>query len=306
MNARPQLALDIDFSSVKYPLMGFPKIDGCRGVHFTGKLTGRSLEQFANHATNAKFKDIKYSGFDGELAAGQMRSTSLCRDTTSALNTISGSPQVVWYLFDFLTSITIHYCYAVRYQKLLEYISSNKGCGVKNQFHSEVEVLPYTIIVDRKELDAFYAKCLAEGYEGAVFRNPAAMHKDGRASSLTDSFLRLKPSVDKEAKVIYLEEAKKNNNPAVFDKLGRSKRSSHEENKVGKGILGKLICIDIESGMQITVSTGVMTKEERLQFWEDRMSLIGKVIKYRSQVTGVKTRPRSARFLSIRAEADIS
>lgn len=49
-----------------------------------------------------------------------------------------------------------------------------------------------------------------------------------------------------------------------------------------------------------------MTHEERTHYWNNPDEIIGQYVKYRSMDTGVKDKPRFARFMSIRAESDIS
>jgi len=128
----------------------------------------------------------------------------------------------------------------------------------------------------------------------------------GRATVNEGSYLRLKPSSDKEALVISLVEAMENLNEAKVNELGHTERSSHKENKVGKGMVGMLQCEDLTTGMLIDVGAGKMTHEEREYYWKNPSEIVGKLVKYRSMDVGIKSAPRFARYICIRSEEDMS
>jgi len=299
---KPHLACDADLSKISYPVMGFPKIDGVRGIHITGSMTGRSLKPHENKFITSKYSLDICTGFDGELTAGGLTSQSLCRDTTSALNTRAGEPNVSWNLFDWLHPSVVHKPYKERYEALWDYYYANQA----KMDAISVSVIPYTMLNSAMEVEAFYEKCLEEGYEGVVLRDPDGMHKSGRATVKAGAYLRIKPQSDKEAVVLRLVEAMENQNEAKINELGHTERSSHKENKVGKAMVGMLVCKDLTSGMEIDVGAGKMTHEERTHYFNNPAEIVGKFIKYRSMDVGVKDKPRFARFICIRAESDMS
>lgn len=298
MNAiiKPSLACDLDLTKIVYPIMGFPKIDGVRIINLDGRATARSLMYHANTYTTERFSKAEYLGIDGEGVLGNPTSPSACRDTTSALNTIIGEPDIVWHAFDFLRPDVIGLCFQERYKVLDRYINLCKPVGVK--------IIVPTLIKNEAQLIAFYNRCLAEGYEGAVFRDPLGHHKSGRCTANEGNYTRLKPSSDKEAIVLEIVEANKNNNVAKVNALGRTERSSHQENKTGKGMVGSLICLDVETQQKIRIMAGKMTHEERIYYFNHPEELIGQYVKYRSTDTGVKDAPRFGRFICIRSKAD--
>lgn len=299
---KPHLACDADLSKIKFPIWGMPKVDGCRAMHITGSLTGRSLKPHANLFITEKYSNPRCTAFDGEMTAGDIKGDSLCRDTTSAVNRIQGEPDVWWNLFDYLREDLIDKPYKERYQELLDFTELHKTwCETMN-----IRVIPYIVLHNIAAVEAYYMKCLNKGYEGVILRDPEAHHKSGRCTVKEGAYLRLKPSSDKEAKVLRLVEAEQNNNEAKVNELGRTERSSHKENLVGKGMVGMLVCQDLETSMEINVGAGKMTHEERTHYWNNPQEIVGKFIKYKSLDTGVKDKPRHARFMSIRAESDMS
>jgi DNA ligase-1 len=295
---KPQLACDYDEAKLKFPLMGMPKIDGVRGINLDGTMTGRSLKTHKNKHTTALFSKPEFLGCDGEIAAGDWTGASLCRDTTSAIGTIEGTPEVVWWLFDCLHTEVLNAAYKTRYKRLETLV---EGLALPH-----VKIVPVTFLYDTHDVNEFEAKCLAEGFEGVILRDPEGLHKSGRATVKVGSYLRIKRFSDAEAVVISLDEMMKNNNEAKVNELGHTERSSHQENKEGKGMVGNLVCKDIESGTIISVSAGSMSHEDRKHYFENQEKIIGKIIKYKSFRHGVKDLPRFPTFLSIRAESDMS
>lgn len=297
---KPHLACDADLTKLKFPLMGFPKLDGVRGMHIVGSMTGRSLKAHGNKFVTEKYSRPEFEGFDGEFTFGDIRGESLCRDTTSVMSRIEGEPDVVWNLFDYLHPHVIDLPYIERYDALVECVTLNYWSHSHN-----ITVIPFVWLHNIAEVEAFYQKCLDDGYEGCILRDPNGKHKDGRATVKVGAYLRMKPQSDKEAKVLRLVEAQENQNEAKTNELGRTERSSHKENKVGKGMVGMLVCMDDVYG-EIDVGAGKMSHAEREYYWQNPDELIGKMVKYRSMDVGIKDKPRFARYISIRAESDIS
>jgi ATP-dependent DNA ligase len=299
MNYKPQLACDVSWEKLKFPAWGFRKIDGCRMVNQEGKALGRSLKPYKNKALTEQYSRLNLSGFEGELTVGNITSESLCRDTTSVVNTIKGSvDDVEWYLFDYTSAEVVNLPYHTRYD-LLESL-------VRGLNSPDIHVVPYQVITSLDGAKEFYGQCLELGFEGAIFRDPYAKHKDGRCTINEGAYLRAKPQSDKEAICVGLVEAMENQNEAKTNELGHTERSSHKENKVGKGMVGMLQCKDCETGMLIDIGAGCMTHEERIFYWNNPDKIVGEPIKYRSMDVGVKDKPRFARFISIRAKEDMS
>lgn len=294
---KPFLCCDADLSKMKFPCLGFRKIDGVRMLNIDDKAVGRSLKPHANKHVTAKFSKPIYDGFDGEVTFGYIQGDSLCRDTTSVLNTIEGTPEVVWNLFEYIPKHLQDKPYKERYNALERYWDDYPDKHIK--------IVPYTVINSIEEAEAFYQESLDLGYEGAIFRDPEAPHKSGRCTAKEAAYVRMKPSSDKEAIVLRLEEAMENLNEAKVNELGHTERSSHKENKVGKGMVGMLVCRDVLSGQEINVGAGKMTHGERYYFWDNPEEIVGKFIKYKSMDSGVKDKPRFPRFMSIRAESDM-
>lgn len=298
MTIRPHLACDYDEAKLRFPVIGMPKIDGVRGINLDGTLTGRSLKKHANKFTTARFSKDWFVGIDGELAAGDWTSPSLCRDTTSAVNRIEGEPDVVWWAFDLLDAENIGKTYIERYEALEMRVQ-----GLNLPY---LKIVPMTLLDSLEDLQAFEADCIEQGFEGVILRDPQGLHKSGRATVKVGAYMRIKRFSDAEAEVLSIVEAMQNNNEAKTNELGRTERSTHQENMVPKGMVGSLICRDLTSGETITVGAGDMDHAERKYYFDNQSEIVGQIIKYKSFRHGVKNLPRFPTFIAIRSREDMS
>lgn len=136
---KPQLACDADLGKVKYPVMISTKIDGVRALNVSGKLYARTLKRFRNKELNALLDREEYSGLDGELTIDVLNSPSLCRDTSSVVNSFDKPAKtVVWNIFDYLHEDVVH----LTYKERLEVAS------LKFTNDAWIQVIPYELVED--------------------------------------------------------------------------------------------------------------------------------------------------------------
>lgn len=145
------------------------------------------------------------------------------------------------------------------------------------------------------ELERQFNAATQQGYEGLIVRDGDAPYKLGRATWNEQWMLKMKKFQDGEAEVIGFGEAEENRNPAEQDKLGKTKRSSHKAGKEPKGELGALLAYN-EEWRSFRVSPGCMTKEERIEVWENRSKYLNRKFTYTFHAHGIKEKPRSAQF----------
>ena len=295
MITKPMLATDFEESKLKFPCIVQPKIDGVRALHLYGKptISGRSLKQFANKLILPLFN---LEGIDGELTYGPITAPNLCRVTTSVVNTLldDRATDLILYAFDYVTPETVHLTYQQRYDKLFTL-----------NLPPNIKIVPSTIVNNLQELENFENQCLLDGYEGVIIRDPNGLYKNGRATVREGSYLRIKRFTQEDAVVLSITEAMENTNEAITNELGRTERSSHKENKIPKGMLGNLVCLDIKTQQQIIVGPGEMTHEDRIFYFNNPSELIGQTISYKFFPKGVKDKPRFPTFVSIRPSEDL-
>ena len=163
------------------------------------------------------------------------------------------------------------------------------------------------------ELMEIEQRCVAEGYEGVMVRDPNGPYKWGRSTRKEGYLLKIKRFEDAEAIVVDVTERMHNANEAKVNALGLTERSSHKANQVPTGMLGSLVCNPLlpepdggspcvfNGGVTFEIGTG-FTEQVRKDLWQDRP--IGKVIKFKYQGLTPDGVPRFPVFLGFRDERD--
>lgn len=294
---RNNLSVDVtDIEAVRLPKVALIKYDGVYALVRDGKLLGRSLKPFKNEYITMQLSHPKYEGLVGELCAGrQLNADNLCRNTTSKVNTIKGEWGYTWVIFDYIGGDYINKPYKERIKKAMEVVV---GMGQDNIRMAKMEVA-----YDHDQIEGLYGDALDDGYEGLILRDLDALWKNGRSTAREQGFMRMKPQSDKEAVIIGVVEGMTNNNEAKINELGYTERSSHQENKVGNGMVGSWKAVDLTTGVEINIGAGKLTHEGRAKYFNEQP--IGAIVKYRSFDIGVKSLPRFPRHISFRADEDM-
>lgn len=291
---KPLLAEPVDFSLLDYSNCWLsPKIDGIRGVVLNGVVMSRKLIPIPNlHVQRIFGGDVGIQHWDGELIVGAPNDQPYDR-TYSGVMTIQGEPDVTLYAFDHVEAPNDEYFR--RYDRLRDRLNVVK-----------VPQHPVTCYEDILALEARYVD---EGYEGVMlrtFQSPNSFYKYGRSTANELTLLKLKRFTDFEARITGIEEEMFNGNEAKTDALGNTKRSSHAENKTGKGTLGKMLCEDLETGMDFKCGIFKGYKAAwKKQVWATPTMVVGQIGKFQRFGLGGKGRPRHPKFLGIRSPIDM-
>ncbi len=313
---KPMLATDWSETTQRFPVFAQPKIDGVRGLNLIGKLTGRSLKPFKNKHVTKMFSHSALLGLDGEFAAQDERHPDLCRMTTSAINSIEGEPWLMWHLFDYITPGTMELPYYKRY-----YILQERVLDIRREYPElgqHLRVMPNKECTHPATLNHFETEWLAAGYEGAILRDPGGMYKSGRSTIREGGLLRIKRFVDFEFVVRAVIEGEENLNEAQTNELGRTFRTSHQENKVANGMVGTVVgtilkdvrdqfdTLLFRAGDEVTVSAGCMSHEQRKAWLLDGGAYLKSVVsKAKFFPKGIKDKPRFATWQGVRAAEDM-
>lgn len=284
------LAGKADLSKLKYPLFASPKLDGVRGMVSHDVLRSRSWKEFPNAFVQDRFSIGFYNGLDGELILGEPTAKDVYRVTNGALQRHDGTPDVKFFVFDEFDNPEP---FTQRLANLVDYIGEDN-----------IRVVDQEVINNEKELLAYEESKLEEGYEGIMTRNPSGMYKHGRATSNSQELLKVKRFEDSEAVIISVYEEMHNGNEAKKNAFGRTERSSHQENLVGKGTLGGLVVKDHKTGVEFSIGSG-FDADERAALWKARTKLPGQLVKYKFFAVGVKDKPRHPVYLGPRNEWDL-
>lgn len=296
MIRQPMLAAkstDSDLKRLQYPLLVSPKIDGIRGVVVNGQLMSRSMKPIRNTWTQRKFGRLEFEGFDGELVVGNPWDKSLMQQTSSGVMSISGTPDVRFFVFDRWNDPR---GYHSRYESLM---------GMQNLEAYGVTVLRHLVAESFDDLLRHESHWLSCGYEGLMIRSLTGRYKDGRSTLREGGLIKVKRFTDGEAIITGSSPLMRNDNELESDERGYAKRSHSAAGKVADDLLGTLHVVGVGSAVSFSIGSG-FTESQRRALWDRRADLVGKVVKYKHfAVTGVKDAPRMPIFIGFRDPEDM-
>ena len=288
-NFKPLLAFTIeDFSELKFPLLASSKIDGIRCIVMNGIAYSRSLKPIVNKHIQSMVSSLDPDlVFDGELFVGEN-----FQHTTSAVMSIKGEPNFTYLIFDCIRNENLNEPFASRVD-FLNNLTLPTFCRKLEQ----------RWIMDSKDLIDFYHKQLELGFEGVIVREPYKHYKFGRSTKKENIIGKIKPFADDEFEIVGFESYKENTNVSELNELGYKHKSTKQEGKIEKELLGSFVCK--HPCGEFSVGSG-LTLEQRHNFWQEKESLIGKKIKVKYLNYGTKELPRNTVFLGFRSEDDFS
>lgn len=284
---------EADFEKLRFPLIATPKFDGIRCLTFEGGTPkSRNLKPIQNNHIRETLTILGIEGLDGELMVPGAKDFGT---VSSAVMGSKGTPDFEYWVFDLWMA---EGTYVQRLQRLAE------TCQMLPSF---IKFVRPRMCSSAAELLEFETECLEDGFEGVITRAPESKYKFGRSTKNEQGMLKLKRFEDSEAVVLDMIEEQANMNVATTNALGHTERSTHKDNKVGKGRLGKFVVRDLTTGVEFEIGTG-FTAAQRQDFWDRGMGeLGGKIVKYKFQPAGAKDggKPRFPVFLGFRDKADM-
>lgn len=277
---------ETDFHKLRFPLIGSPKIDGIRAVSTERGLLSKSLKPIPNrYVQSFEFPP----GLDGELLIGSVGVDDTFDLTRRGVMTVSGEPDFRYIVFDRWDSDED---YDIRLSSLM-YV-----CSLK------VERLEYRVLHDLEDLLSYERYCLSLGYEGIMLRRHDGKYKCGESTLNEQYLMKFKRFADDEAVIVDIFEEEANGNEAIVNEVGLAKRSSHQANKIGKGIAGSLICVSHKFKNEFGVSG--FDKRLAREIWENQDAWLGQTITYKYQAYGsTEDAPRIPKYKGIRHSEDM-
>lgn len=278
---KPLLAATIespdDLDKLDYPVYVSPKLDGIRcitdenGVPFT-----RKGEPFANKMLNQLFASKKgWENLDGELGLGEPTAKDFFTKTSGAVRREDDPlPSIItFYVFD-------------RVKPDMDFLSRWWANKVpENADHGlHLKWVPQIKCWDKGAVLGWEDTFVKQGYEGIMIRNHRKPYKHGRASMKSQELMKYKRFADDEGIIIDFEEAQTNNNEAVKDAFGHTKRSSAKAGKVGANRVGVIIVASDKFANPVRIGTGIgLTHELREQMWREPEAFKGRVVTFAYQ-----------------------
>lgn len=282
--------------TINFPVLGSFKLDGIRVLCKEGQSLSRSLKQIPNQHFASMMDHPMFHGLDGEACVGPANAQDVMQKTTSGLMSQDGTPDFVFWVFDYWTKPDTPY-----HERYANLVMGFTGPNKSFPGYPYIRLLEHKLIQNQQELDAFESEALTQGYEGVMVRSLNGPYKYGRSTAKQGILLKVKRFIDKEAVIVGKKEKMHNANELETDELGYAKRSSQKSGLVPMGTLGALDCVDISTGQPFSIGTG-FDDALRDKLWE--ADILGEIVKYKSFPTGVKEKPRFPVFLGIRDPSD--
>jgi len=284
------------------PLLGFTKVDGIRTAINDGVALSNSLKPLPNKQLQAFVQEYahKLQGWDMEVGVGPMTDEFFFKKSHGFCMKADREADFHLYVFDKWDIPTTPYVERI---------------GLLEQLQMEfqiprVTILPFRVLPTMDEVDSFVEDLLEEGHEGAIYRRPDRPYKYGRATPKCGGMYKRKSRVDTEVTIVGFNELMINNNPKATNELGRTQRSTHQENLVPGGTLGS---IDVEGffedGRPFACRIGVFsgfTKEDLQNIWDKRDRFAGELMKIKYMGVGSDQAPRTPVALGFRNKIDMS
>lgn len=300
MAFRPHLAGKVDLGLLDFDFYQYSvdrKYDGIRCVTLDGQVLSRSLKPIPNKFIQSILSQPKYKNLDGELIVGSPTAVDCFRLTSSSVRSESGFMDFTFYVFDDISVPEDPFW--VRHRRLQDRFQEPDGSAVVSRVQ-KVSTL--------EELEAYENEAVSLGFEGIMVRRNDMAYKFGRSSNkITDqALLKLKRVASSEARIIGYECEYYNANVSTTNALGYTERSSHMDNLVPKDTLGRLEVEDLTSHVKFGI--GIFrgySAEDLKALWEDKDSLIGRVVTYDYFPVGGYDKPRHPVMKGFREHFDL-
>lgn len=290
MPTRPLLACKVtNITTLSYPLLATPKIDGIRALRLNNTLLSRSFKEIPNDYIRNYLTTQCPDGTDGEL----ILLDASFHETQSGVMSEAGIPEFRYLVFDYCP----HGLEGLPYESRLGLLQ-----GI--QLPDMVSRVPTTLIYEPEQLALYEEECLKAGWEGVCLRVSSGTYKSGRSTLREHILLKLKRFEDAEAKVVGFQELERNGNVPTISELGLLKRSHAQSGKQPAQTLGALIVEDCRTGIRFNIGTG-FTSKQREEFWNDQETLRGRLVTYKHQPYGRQDKPRIPVFKGFRNDLDL-
>lgn len=290
---KPMLSGTTDGKGLRYPLLASPKLDGIRCLIRNSTPVTRTLKFIPNLHVRRMLSHVRLNGLDGELVVGPTHAPDVYNRTNSGIMSRDGEPDFTYQVFDY-------------YPMHGDRFSDRLGLAatIAKEHGGRIHVVKHQLIHNEDALFVFEESMVKKGYEGIMLRDPSGVYKFGRSTLREGLLLKLKRWEDSEAEILGISPLMRNTNEAKRNALGNLERSSAKSGKVADAQVGTVAVRDVKTGVEFDIGTG-FTEEQRIEFWNNRKKLIGKLVKYKYQPAGVKDKPRFPVFLGFRDKRDM-
>jgi DNA ligase-1 len=274
------------------PFMVSAKLDGIRAIVHGGKLVSRNLKPIRNEFVQRILHGLP-EGLDGELIVGEPRGEGVMNRSTAVMAG-GGEPDFTYHVFD---NYLLPGPFSSRYANICEHRNLHKWGRVDVVMHHRMDI--------PEQIEEFEQTAVDQGFEGIMIRRASSWYKFGRSTHNDGCLWKFKRFKDGEAYVLDVVEGQSNMNAAVRNALGDIERSTEKIGMRPNGMVGTLIAKDTISGELLNISAGRMTHDERIRYFNNQATIIGRLIKYKTFEYGRVDAPRFSTFQCFRDSGDM-
>lgn len=288
---------------LRFPLWVSPKLDGIRMAKFENADRTKSGKPVPNRTLSAWIRENLPDGLDTEMLAGNPTDPACYTKTFSATMSHEGDwSDVKFYVFDMCNDLTTQA--AARMENVRRLVAA-----APETVRSRIVIVPQEVVYSEEQFYAKYSEYLEQGYEGLIAKDPYQTYKYGKSTPKEQTQLKIKPNSDDEAPVTGAYEAEENQNETFTNEVGETRRSTHQENKVGKAMLGGFNVVF--NGIDCKIAPGKLSHAERITLWQEWLTspetFCKRIVKFRHLGYGTMTngRPRHPRWIGWRHPVDM-
>jgi len=293
---KPLLSAKLEtFDQLKLPVLGSPKLDGIRCLIKDSIPVSRNLRPIDNEYIRKMLSHSFLEGLDGELIVGKAVGPGVYNRTNSAVRSRDGRPAFTFFVFD-MWNVPFSFRERLGMAKRLA-----------DRFYAKLGeelIVPvaHDSLFSLAQVEKYEQRQLKLGYEGVMFRSPDGHYKFGRSTLREGILMKFKRFRDGEARITGIEESNENTNELEQDALGYAKRSTKKEGLRGKGMVGAILTVDLETKKPMRLAPGKMNHAQRKYYFEHPSELVGQTAHYRVFDYGAKDMPRFPQFYGIRTD----
>ena len=269
------LPADYGLTTLPYPLLASPKLDGVRAMVQRGILVSRNGRPISNLQAQKKFGRREYEGLDGELTVGPPYGQDVFNRTVRVTQKRDADSYNLRYnVFDWVGAHGLNQVYRTRRAGLSEFYSKRDGvCLVKQ-----------TLIHDAAQLQAYLTAQLVKGYEGCMLRRADAGPYMQKRSTLKEfNLVKFKPWEFGEASIEGAYLLRHNDN---VEKTSTGRRITAKAGiRLDKTQYGSALLRDVKTKVEFTVNIPT-DNLRRWDGWAEPKRWLGKRVRYKFQLCG--------------------
>lgn len=276
---------------ILFPVYASVKIDGIRASMLNNRLVSRRLKPIPNTYIRRTLESYAahLNHCDGELITFTDDKMDDFNTVQSKVMSEAGKPEFYWYIFDHFQYPELPFQERMRFMPPIATVPNTRRVS-------------QIVVLDHTNLDRLERQAIKDGWEGLMIRSPQGEYKYGRSTARQGILLKIVRKQRSEGKVVGYKERLHNANEATIDERGYTERSSHKDNKIGRGDLGAL---ELEwNGTDVSVGTG-FDDQLRHSLWQIRDALKGRLVTFEYRGIGTNGRPRFPAFIGFRDPDDM-